>query len=75
MFLQGVGVKDLEEGWAASVSGQTLIGRESVYLAWSEFSDFHSNTNEGYGDLARRIEARWSGAWRDQVILTLHRNG
>ncbi len=66
MFLQGVGVKDLEEGWAASVSGQTLIGRESVYLGWSEFSDFQSNTNEGYGDLERRIEARWSGALRNQ---------
>ncbi|HOX26181.1 MAG TPA: hypothetical protein PLL30_08535 [Candidatus Krumholzibacteria bacterium] len=62
LFLQAVGVKDLDEGSAASLSAQTQIGRHSLFLAYSDFQDFLSNTTEGRGDLVRRTEARFTGA-------------
>jgi len=61
-FLQGVGVADLDTGRAASLSAQTQLGRHALYLGYSGFVDYVSNTNEGSGELTRRTEARLTGA-------------
>ncbi len=66
LFLQAVGVKDLDGGLATSIAGQTRVGRQSLYLGYARFDDFVSNTNEGSGDVASRMEARLSGAWQRQ---------
>ena len=62
LFLQAVGVKDLDAGYAASLSGQTRIGKQSLFLEHSEYSDYVSNTKEGSGELTRQSEARITGA-------------
>jgi hypothetical protein len=61
VFLQAVGVRDLDKGAAASLSAQAQVGRHSLFLAFSGFRDFLSNATEGRGDLVRRSEARLTG--------------
>jgi len=72
VFMQAVGVKDLDQGQAGSLSAQTRLGRQSLLLSFSQFDDFVSNTNEGSGELARRAEARLSGALTRSGRSLLH---
>ena len=62
VFLQAVGIKDLDEGGAGKLSAQSRWRRQSLYFGFAKYSDFTSNTSEGDGVLSRETEARVSGA-------------